>query len=52
LNIIEMKGHLVLARSRGDQFFTEKDYPEVLKLLSEMLTAIAASTGHASSARP
>lgn len=43
LNMIEMKGPLVLARSRGDQFFTEKDYPEVLKLLSELLEMIVAS---------
>ncbi len=45
LHMLELHGSLVLARSRSDQFFTEIDYPEVLELLSTMLTLIAASNG-------
>jgi hypothetical protein len=41
LHTLELNGPLVLARSRTDQFFTEKDYPEVLELLADMLTHIA-----------
>ncbi len=46
LHLLELHGSMVLARSRSDQFFTEKDYPEVLELLSTMLTPIAASMAH------
>jgi hypothetical protein len=43
LHTLELHGALILARSRSDQFFTEKDYPEVLELLSDLLNQIAAS---------
>jgi hypothetical protein len=38
---------LLLARSRSDRFFTVKDYPQVLALLSEMLKLMAASMANA-----
>jgi hypothetical protein len=43
LQMIELHGSLVLARSRSDQFFTEVDLPDVLELLSTMLKLRAAS---------
>ena len=43
LHVLELHGSLVLARSRSDQFFTARDYPEVLELLVAILTLIAAS---------
>jgi hypothetical protein len=41
LHTLQFDGSLVLARSRSDQFFSEKDYPAVLELLSAMLKHIA-----------
>lgn len=40
LQMIEFHGSLILARSRSDQFFTEKDYPEVVDLLSALLVLL------------
>lgn len=45
LHTIELHDSLVLARSRSDQFFTEKDYPDVLELLAAMLKLIAEADG-------
>jgi hypothetical protein len=46
LHLLELHGSLVLARSYSDHFFTERDYPEVLELLSAMLALIARSIAH------
>ncbi|MBI3866625.1 MAG: hypothetical protein HY290_32485 [Planctomycetia bacterium] len=47
LQVLELHGSLVLARSRSDQFFSEKDYPELLQLLADLLALMAASMSDA-----
>lgn len=40
LALLELHGSLVLAHSHEDQFFSAKDYPEVLALIDALLKAM------------